>query len=464
LEGLFGKKDAMRMHQLENELISLSPIHFSNLKELFTKFKSLLIELNACGVMKGEEQLILSILSKLGPKYFVFVLNFQSSKLTREKWKMLPLNDFIAEFNQEKSNLVPMGVIKHSKNQALAPTDAPKSSGKDKEKGMGKFPESKKERFAQSSENSSEPKGKKKKKERTLCSYCSKFFHPEQNFMRKNIDEMAKQLQQQNLTVPENAKKKDDNITRGRARDGHAIIAVTSTPLSWILDSGALNHMDASKDEFSSIEESTRSPIYLGDATPAKVCGEGIVDIEGGCFKNVIHFPSMYENILLIYHITHSGSERKVEFTIDSTAITNISIGSQLAHGIADHGSRLYLFSHFVPKSVSTIFLSQYNDSIILWDEIFGNINYKCLHQLNKENMVEGLSTIKFTSSVCQGCILCKHPEKKFEKGKTQRDSSPLGMIHSDIIGPFPQPSISIQLQHIVAYTPQQNGVAERKN
>jgi hypothetical protein len=43
LEGLFGKQDAMRVHQLENELIFLSPIHFRNLQELFTKFKSLLI-------------------------------------------------------------------------------------------------------------------------------------------------------------------------------------------------------------------------------------------------------------------------------------------------------------------------------------------------------------------------------------------------------------------------------------
>ena len=148
--------------------------------------------------------------------------------------------------------------------------------------------------------------------------------------------------------------------------------------------------------------------------------------------------------------------------------------------------------------------------------------------------MVEGLAAIKFTSDVCQGCILGKHPEKKFDKGKAQRASSPLGMIHSDIMGPFMQPSISkvryvltfiddfsrftwvfflklksevfecliefkalaenesgckikilhtdnggeyvnkyvqqlcidagIQLQHTVPYTPQQNGVAERKN
>jgi hypothetical protein len=52
LEGLFGKQDAMRVHQLENELLSLSPIHFNKLQEFFTKFKSLLIELNSCGVTK----------------------------------------------------------------------------------------------------------------------------------------------------------------------------------------------------------------------------------------------------------------------------------------------------------------------------------------------------------------------------------------------------------------------------
>jgi hypothetical protein len=229
----------------------------------------------------------------------------------------------------------------------------------------------------------------------------------------------------------------------------------TSTPSSWTLDSSASNHMYASKDEFSSIEESTRSPVYLGDATPTKVCEEEIVDLEGGCLKNVFHVPSLSTNIFLIYQITHSDSGRKVEFTPDSALITNISTGSQLAHGIADHSSRLYFFSHFVPKSVSIVFLSQSNDIIILWHEIFGHINYKYLHQLSKENMVEGLSVIKFTSGVCQGCILGKNPEKNFDKGKAQRASSPLEMIHSEITGPFPQPSISIQLQHIVPYAPQ---------
>jgi hypothetical protein len=145
---------------------------------------------------------------------------------------------------------------------------------------MGKFPELKKERSTQSLNKSSDPKGKKKK-ERKFFSYCYKGFHPEENCMRNTIDEMAKQMQQHNLTVPENAKKKDDNRTGGRAQDGHDLMVLTSTPSSWILDSGASSHMSASKYEFSSMEESTRSPIYLGDATPAKVCGEELLILKG---------------------------------------------------------------------------------------------------------------------------------------------------------------------------------------
>ena len=106
LEGLFGKQDEMRVHQLENELISLSATHFNNLQEYFTNFKSLLIELDACGVKKEEDQVILSILSKLGPEYSVFVSSFQASKLTQKNQKMTPLNDFIATLTQEKYNLV----------------------------------------------------------------------------------------------------------------------------------------------------------------------------------------------------------------------------------------------------------------------------------------------------------------------------------------------------------------------
>ena len=56
--------------------------------------------------------------------------------------------------------------------------------------------------------------------------------------------------------------------------------------------------------------------------------------------------------------------------------------------------------------------------------------------------MVIGLPKIKFSKGVCQGCILGKHPEHKFERASHERTSAPLELIHSDVSGPFPHMSM----------------------
>ena len=57
--------------------------------------------------------------------------------------------------------------------------------------------------------------------------------------------------------------------------------------------------------------------------------------------------------------------------------------------------------------------------------------------------MVTGLPKIKFSKGVCQGCILGKHPEHKFERASHERTSAPLELIHSDVFGPFTHISMS---------------------
>ena len=82
LADIFGKTDEMRGHQIENELISLSPTSFESLQLYFSKFKALVLQLKQCGIEKKDDQLVLAILSKLGPDYSVFVSTFYATKLT----------------------------------------------------------------------------------------------------------------------------------------------------------------------------------------------------------------------------------------------------------------------------------------------------------------------------------------------------------------------------------------------
>ena len=84
LESLFGKQDELRGHILENELITLQPSSFKTIQQFFTKFKSLVTQCKQCGIDKKHEQPVLSILSKIGPKFLVFVSTFHSKRKTTQ--------------------------------------------------------------------------------------------------------------------------------------------------------------------------------------------------------------------------------------------------------------------------------------------------------------------------------------------------------------------------------------------
>jgi hypothetical protein len=64
------------------------------------------------------------------------------------------------------------------------------------------------------------------------------------------------------------------------------------------------------------------------------------------------------------------------------------------------------------------------------------------MQKINKKILVDGLPDIHFSNGACKGCVLRKHPQEKFDRGKSQRASAPLDMIHSDLMGHFPHPYI----------------------
>jgi hypothetical protein len=68
----------MRGHVLEVEFLTLDPKTFDKLQYFFTKYKDLLSQLKAYRVDKSKEekQMVLTILSKLGLEYLVFVSTF----------------------------------------------------------------------------------------------------------------------------------------------------------------------------------------------------------------------------------------------------------------------------------------------------------------------------------------------------------------------------------------------------
>ena len=87
----------------------------------------------------------------------------------------------------------------------------------------------------------------------------------------------------------------------------------------------------------------------LGDDSLTNSLGKGRIDLDHGKFNNVLAVPGLASNLLLVYQMTHAGSPKKVIFSPNDVEITEMSNGKVIAKGVADHTSKVYMFSHFLP-------------------------------------------------------------------------------------------------------------------
>ena len=111
LEYLLGRQDEIRGHILENELITLQPSSFETIQQILTKYKSLVLQCKQCGMERKDEQLVLSVLIKLGSQYSVFVSTFHFGRTSIPNWKIPSLDDFDESLIQYQDKLVQMGVL-----------------------------------------------------------------------------------------------------------------------------------------------------------------------------------------------------------------------------------------------------------------------------------------------------------------------------------------------------------------
>jgi hypothetical protein len=158
----------MRGHMLEVELFTLGPKIFDNIQYFFTKFKYLLSQLKACGVDKSKEekQMVLTILSKIGLEFSVFISTFHTVRFAYgATWKMPFLEDFIESLTQEQTKLIKMGTIKGPRVHALTVHDGSHKYQKSKDKYKWKsYAHPKKEGYTKSFTNASRSKGEKGRK------------------------------------------------------------------------------------------------------------------------------------------------------------------------------------------------------------------------------------------------------------------------------------------------------------
>ena len=124
------------------------------------------------------------------------------------------------------------------------------------------------------------------------------------------------------------------------------------SPLTtYLLDYRASKHMVSSRESFTTLTLLGGPSIHMGDNSHIPTEGRGFIKIQHGEFKNVLYVPSLATNLLFVYHMTHTVSPKQVAFGPDLVEISDISIGKIIEKGVANHASKAFEFSLFLPYS-----------------------------------------------------------------------------------------------------------------
>jgi hypothetical protein len=114
----------------------------------------------------------------------------------------------------------------------------------------------------------------------------------------------------------------------------------------------------------------------MGGNSPVEVTDKGRIELTNRSFENVLHVPKLSINILSMYHMTNSGTGKRVIFTPDAVDIYDMQTNSRVSTGEVNHQSRLYTFSKFIEPNYALL-LTHVDESSRIWHKRFGHLNFR---------------------------------------------------------------------------------------
>lgn len=262
-------------------------------------------------------------------------------------------------------------------------------------------------------------------------------------------------------------KEKEANFVE--AQEEMLLMAYVDTPKVekgdvWFLDSGCSNHMCGKKEYFSDFDGSFRVSVKLGNDSSMLVLGKGNVRFEVNGIAHVItevfYVPELKNNLLSIGQLQEKGLT--VLFKHGKCQIFHPERGFIMDSKMSSN--RMFVLRAMSLPATSACFSTIIEDTMHLWHCRFGHLSFKGLNTLQQRQMVNGLPHLKPPLKLCKDCLVGKQHRDSFPKKSPWRASDVLQLVHADICGPITPNSNSKKRQLTAAYTPQQNGVAERKN
>ncbi|KAI3708868.1 hypothetical protein L2E82_38397 [Cichorium intybus] len=379
------------------------------------KMKSHIDHLARLGVVMPEELATDMILNSLTKSFDPFVMNYNMNGLNKtipELHGML----ITAEKNLPKKTTQVL-MIKEGGTKRTRPEHPTNSKGK----GKAKVVKGKGKKVVQPSRP---PKKKAKVAKEDACFECGKVGH-----WKRNCPTYLTELK----------KKK-----AGEGTSGIYVIDLelyNLSPNTWVFDTGCGTHICNMLQGFKRSRRLKANEVVLRVGNSARVAVDSIGSFDlllpSGLYLtllNVYYVPSLTRNIISVAKLRQYGFN--LCFINDDICVSKNNVfyfEARPLNGIyevnldekTNHGSLYHTFTKRPKCDLSQTYL---------WHCRLGHINKKRISQLQKSGLLKANENDSF--DICESCLHGKMTKAPFS-GTNERAKDLLGIIHTDVCGPF---------------------------
>jgi hypothetical protein len=174
---------------------------------------------------------------------------------------------------------------------------------------------------------------------------------------------------------------------------------------TWVLDTGATNHMSGCRAAFMKIDIAVLGTICFGDDSVARIEGRGTIVFvckngESRSFDEVYFIPRLTTNIVSVDQLDEIG----YKIDIDTSMMKVREPGGVLLAKINWEANRLYLLHLKFVQPTCLAVCGCGNEVAWRWHECFRHVNMAALQKLAREELVHGLSEIGQVGQLCEAC------------------------------------------------------------